>query len=81
MPAQFDLIVIGGGSGAWPARSARRVRREGGRRRAAAAGGTCVNAGCVPKKVMFYAASLAEASATRPGTASTSRQAATTGRR
>ncbi|MDX1609739.1 MAG: glutathione-disulfide reductase [Halofilum sp. (in: g-proteobacteria)] len=56
----FDLLVIGGGSGGLAA--ARRAARHG----ASAAvveydrlGGTCVNRGCVPKKVMWYAASLA----------------------
>ncbi|MEN7343029.1 MAG: glutathione-disulfide reductase [Pseudomonadota bacterium] len=56
----FDLIVIGGGSGglAHAQRAveygARVLVIESGR-----LGGTCVNVGCVPKKVMWYAASLA----------------------
>ncbi len=61
MPSQFDLIVIGGGSGGLAC--AQRAADHG----ATVAliepkplGGTCVNVGCVPKKVMFYAASLAE---------------------
>jgi glutathione reductase (NADPH) len=57
----FDLIVIGGGSGGLAA--ARRASRlgartllvEGGR-----LGGTCVNQGCVPKKISFHAAGIAE---------------------
>jgi glutathione reductase (NADPH) len=56
----FDLVVLGGGSAGLAA--ARRAARhgakvlvvEGGR-----LGGTCVNVGCVPKKVMFNAASVA----------------------
>jgi glutathione reductase (NADPH) len=54
----FDLIVIGGGSGGIA--HARRAAEYG----ASAAvieygplGGTCVNVGCVPKKVMWYTAS------------------------
>ncbi len=58
MSDKFDLIVIGGGSGglAHAQRAAeygvRAAVIEGG-----ALGGTCVNVGCVPKKVMWYAAS------------------------
>jgi len=57
-----DLIVVGGGSGgiATARRAAeygaRVVLVEGGR-----LGGTCVNVGCVPKKLMWNAAALAEA--------------------
>ncbi len=56
----FDLIVIGGGSGGLAAsqRAAEYGVRvavvEGGR-----LGGTCVNVGCVPKKIMWNAASTA----------------------
>ena len=60
MSESFDLIVIGGGSGGLA--HAQRAVEYG----ASAAvvesgplGGTCVNVGCVPKKVMWYAASLA----------------------
>ncbi len=59
---QYDLIVIGGGSGgiATAVRAARHGARvalvEAGR-----LGGTCVNLGCVPKKVMWHAAAIAEA--------------------
>jgi len=61
MPAQFDLIVIGGGSGGLAA--AQRAADHGAKValiEPQPLGGTCVNAGCVPKKLMFYAASLAE---------------------
>src|SRR5215510_4726859 len=57
----LDFIVIGGGSGGIA--GARRARRHGARTlvvEGGALGGTCVNVGCVPKKVSFYAASLAE---------------------
>jgi len=57
----FDLLVIGGGSGGLAC--ARRSAQYGKlvdiiepKR----LGGTCVNVGCVPKKVMYNAASLAE---------------------
>lgn len=59
-PDSFDLIVIGAGSGglACAQRAADYGANvaivESGR-----LGGTCVNAGCVPKKVMWYAAELA----------------------
>jgi len=54
---QFDLLVIGGGSGglAHAQRAAeygvRAAVIESGR-----LGGTCVNVGCVPKKLMWYSA-------------------------
>ncbi|HEV8550793.1 MAG TPA: FAD-dependent oxidoreductase, partial [Polyangiaceae bacterium] len=57
----FDFIVIGGGSGGIAA--ARRAARYGARAlvvEGGALGGTCVNVGCVPKKVSFYAAAIAE---------------------
>ncbi len=61
-PVQLvDFIVIGGGSGGLAA--ARRARAYGARVvliEAAKLGGTCVNVGCVPKKMMFNAASVAE---------------------
>jgi glutathione reductase (NADPH) len=60
VPNRFDLLVIGGGSGGIA--HARRAAEYG----ATVAvieygplGGTCVNVGCVPKKVMWYAASHA----------------------
>ena len=58
----YDLIAIGGGSGGLAvakraAESGKRVAIvEGGQ-----LGGACVNNGCVPKKVMWYAANLAAA--------------------
>jgi glutathione reductase (NADPH) len=61
MPAHFDLIVIGGGSGGLAC--AQRAADHGARVALVEPrplGGTCVNVGCVPKKIMFYAASLAE---------------------
>lgn len=56
----FDLIVIGGGSGGLAA--AFRASEHGARVALLAAGplgGTCVNVGCVPKKAMWLAAELA----------------------
>ena len=54
----FDLIVIGGGSGGIA--HARRAAEYGARVAVieyGPLGGTCVNVGCVPKKVMWYTAS------------------------
>lgn len=71
---KFDYLVIGGGSGG--VASARRAAMLGKRvalvergpewdeegvRRGAGYGGTCVNVGCVPKKLMYTAASFLEA--------------------
>ena len=60
MAEQFDLITIGGGSGGLAA--AQRAAEYGARVaviESAALGGTCVNVGCVPKKLVYNAASLA----------------------
>jgi glutathione reductase (NADPH) len=57
----YDYLVIGGGSGGLA--SARRAARYGAKVALVAdgpLGGTCVNAGCVPKKVMWCAAECAE---------------------
>lgn len=62
MATHFDLISIGGGSGGLSA--AERAARYGARCavvETTALGGTCVNAGCVPKKVMWNTANLAAA--------------------
>jgi glutathione reductase (NADPH) len=62
MAEAFDLVVIGGGSGGLAAAQraaecgARAVLIESGR-----LGGTCVNVGCVPKKIMWNAAELGAA--------------------
>ena len=59
---RFDFLAIGGGSGGIAAavraasHGARAAVVEHGR-----LGGTCVNVGCVPKKLMWYAASLGHA--------------------
>jgi len=60
MSEHFDLVVIGGGSGGMAA--ARRAASYG--KKVALIergrlGGTCVNIGCVPKKVMWHAAEFA----------------------
>ena len=60
MRSDFDLVVIGGGSGglagafAAAGHGARVALLEPGE-----LGGTCVNLGCVPKKAMWLAAELA----------------------
>jgi glutathione reductase (NADPH) len=59
MPTQYDYIVIGGGSGGLA--TAQRAAEYGARVaivEPARLGGTCVNVGCVPKKLMWNAASL-----------------------
>ena len=57
----YDYLVIGGGSGGIG--SARRAAAHGAKVAVierARLGGTCVNVGCVPKKVMFNAATILE---------------------
>jgi glutathione reductase (NADPH) len=56
---QFDLLVLGGGSGGLA--TAQRAAEHGARAaifEPARLGGTCVNVGCVPKKVMWNAAEI-----------------------
>lgn len=58
----FDYICIGGGSGGIA--SANRAATHGAKValiEAKELGGTCVNVGCVPKKVMWHGAQVAEA--------------------
>lgn len=62
MHKYFDVIAIGGGSGGLAI--AEKAAQHGKRValiESAELGGTCVNAGCVPKKIMWYAASMVEA--------------------
>ena len=62
MTRHYDLIAIGGGSGGLSA--AERAARYGARCAVVEPGrlgGTCVNLGCVPKKVMWFGATLAHA--------------------
>lgn len=67
MSQHFDLIAIGGGSGGLAvAEKAAQFGRRVALIEGAKLGGTCVNAGCVPKKVMWYAANLASAVADAP---------------
>lgn len=59
--APYDYLVIGGGSGGLA--SARRARSYGAQValiEVGELGGTCVNRGCVPKKIQWNAADLAE---------------------
>jgi len=58
----FDLITIGGGSGgiACGKRAAQHGQKVLNVERTNRLGGTCVNVGCVPKKVMWQAASIAD---------------------
>jgi glutathione reductase (NADPH) len=62
MTEKFDLVVIGGGSGGLAA--AQRAAEYGAKvvlAEPARLGGTCVNVGCVPKKIMWNAAELGSA--------------------
>ncbi|MEE8157518.1 MAG: glutathione-disulfide reductase [Gammaproteobacteria bacterium] len=67
MTEKFDLLVVGGGSGGLAAAQraaeygARAAVFENGR-----LGGTCVNVGCVPKKVMWNAADMVHRMAKAP---------------
>ncbi len=61
MKKRFDMIVIGGGSGGLAA--ARRASEYGANCAVVEVdrlGGTCVNVGCVPKKVMWTTSRIAE---------------------
>ncbi len=62
MSNHFDIIAIGAGSGGLSI--AERAAAYGAKTaviEAGELGGTCVNVGCVPKKVMWYGASVAHA--------------------
>lgn len=68
MSKHFDLIAIGAGSGGL---SAAERAAEYGMKTAVIEnhklGGTCVNVGCVPKKVMWFASGIAETFRDAPG--------------
>ena len=62
MKKHYDLISIGGGSGGLAvAERAAQLGKNVAVVEVHRMGGTCVNNGCVPKKVMWYAANLAHA--------------------
>ncbi len=68
MHQDFDLVVIGAGSGGVAA--SRRAAAHGARVaivEAGRVGGTCVLRGCVPKKLLMYAAEFNDAFATARG--------------
>jgi glutathione reductase (NADPH) len=68
MSDSFDLVVVGGGSGGIA--TARRAAEYGARVAVVEAGrlgGTCVNVGCVPKKLMWNAAEFVGAVADARG--------------
>jgi len=57
----YDLFVIGGGSGGVAcARASAALGAKVGLAEADRLGGTCVNRGCVPKKLLMYASQAAE---------------------
>ena len=61
MSTHYDFLVIGGGSGGIA--GARRAAQYGARValiEAGRLGGTCVNVGCVPKKLFVYASQFPE---------------------
>lgn len=61
MPQHWDLFVIGAGSGG--VRAARMAATQGFKVAVAeesALGGTCVNVGCVPKKLFYYGSHFSE---------------------
>ena len=61
MDYNYDLLVIGGGSGGIA--TANRAALHGAKValvEKGRIGGTCVNVGCVPKKILWYAAGFAE---------------------
>jgi len=68
MSYDYDLIAIGGGSGGIALSN--RAASYGARcllvEKDTVMGGTCVNRGCVPKKAMWYAASMAHAMENAP---------------
>ncbi|MGV6816973.1 MAG: glutathione-disulfide reductase [Thiotrichales bacterium] len=62
MTQHYDLIALGGGSGGLAvAEKAAMFGKRVAIVEAGKLGGTCVNTGCVPKKVMWYAAHVAHA--------------------
>jgi glutathione reductase (NADPH) len=64
---RYDLIAIGGGSGGLAvARRAAQLGANVALVEPARLGGTCVNRGCVPKKIMWYAANLARGAGDAP---------------
>ena len=67
MDYDYDLVAIGGGSGGLSV--VERAARYGARCaliERGPLGGTCVNLGCVPKKILWFGAGLAEALADAP---------------
>lgn len=68
MSRHYDLLAIGAGSGGLSA--AERAAEYGAKTAVIESnklGGTCVNVGCVPKKVMWFAAHLADTLHDMPG--------------
>lgn len=78
----FDLFIIGGGSGG--VRAGRIAAGHGARVAVAEEyryGGTCVIRGCVPKKLLVYGSEFAHALRMPPVLAGACRRPASTGQR
>ena len=68
MNDHFDLIALGAGSGGMAvAKQAAQLGKRVAIIEPGRLGGTCVNQGCVPKKIMWYAAHLLQAVNDAPG--------------
>ncbi len=63
MNKHYDYLAIGGGSGGIASinRAASSYGKKCALIEAKQLGGTCVNVGCVPKKIMWHAAQIADA--------------------
>ena len=62
MTKHFDYLAIGAGSGGIAsANRAAKLGKTAAVIEAKYLGGTCVNVGCVPKKVMWYAGQISDA--------------------
>ncbi|MBC7308729.1 MAG: dihydrolipoyl dehydrogenase [Actinomycetales bacterium] len=66
-PQQFDLVILGGGSGGYAC--ALRARQHGlsvALVEKSKVGGTCLHQGCIPTKALLHAAEVADAARTAP---------------
>ena len=56
MTDNFDVLVVGGGTGGYPAaiRAAQLGRSVACSEKRATLGGTCLNVGCIPSKALLH---------------------------